>query len=48
MSFPYLIHIPKRGFRGISLEKIRDDSYISDREVSNEVESQTLNELLDD
>ena len=48
IHFNGTLMIPKRGFRGISLEKIRDDSYISDREVSNEVESQTLNELLDD
>jgi hypothetical protein len=48
MSIPELIYIPKREFRGISLEKIRNDSYLSDSEVSNDVGSQTLSEPLDD
>lgn len=47
MSFPYLIHTAKRGLRGISLEKIRTDNYTSDREMSNKVGEQTLDEPLE-
>lgn len=45
---PYLVYHPKRGFRGISLEKIRDTKYSSDSDVSSEMEEQKLDDPLKD